>query len=136
MADLTITASSVLPGSNSVQETVIWGGTIVQGKVVYLDSTVNKWKVADNNSATVAERSAKGIALTAGSDGQPGIVHKEGDLTIGATMTAGVAYYLSDTPGGICPVADLIAGEYVCLLGLAKSTTVLDVRFQFSGVSL
>ena len=51
-------------------------------------------------------------------------------------MTAGVAYYLSDTPGGICPVADLATGEYPTIIGIATSTTVLDVKFHASGVAL
>jgi hypothetical protein len=51
-------------------------------------------------------------------------------------MTAGVAYYLSDTPGGICPVADLGTGEYPSIVGIATSTTVLNVNFQSSGVVL
>jgi hypothetical protein len=63
-------------------------------------------------------------------------VHKRGAITIGATLTAGTAYYLSDTPGGICPLADLLSGEYVVLLGLAASTTVLNVNIQYPAVSL
>lgn len=57
-------------------------------------------------------------------------------ITIGATMTAGVAYYLSDTPGGICPVADLASGEYPCIIGIAKSASLLDVGIHPSGVAL
>jgi hypothetical protein len=63
-------------------------------------------------------------------------VQKAGDITIGATLTAGTAYYLSDTPGGICPVADVGTGESVCLLGLAKSTTFLALDIQVPGVTL
>jgi hypothetical protein len=63
-------------------------------------------------------------------------VHESGPLTVGATMTAGVAYYLSDTAGGICPVADLATGEYPSVLGIATSTTVLNVNIQTSGVAL
>ena len=63
-------------------------------------------------------------------------VLKSGDLTIGATLTAGTAYYLSDTAGGICPLADVGSGEYVVLIGIAKSTSVLAVDIQYPGVSL
>ena len=68
--------------------------------------------------------------LHAADIGQPLTVAKAGDVTIGATMVANTAYYLSDTPGGICPVADLATGEYPCLLGLAISTTVLRLNIQ------
>jgi hypothetical protein len=92
--------------------------------------------LADSNSATAEARKAGGIALNGASLNQPITVHKAGDLTLGAVLTAGTAYYLSDTPGGICPLADVGAGEYVCQLGLAKSTTVLAVDIQFPNVSL
>lgn len=136
MADLTITATSVVPGSNAVIERGTAGETIVAGKAVYLDSTAKKYKLADSDAATAEARKATGIALNGASLNQPVAVQSFGDVTIGATLVAGTAYYLSGTPGGICPVADVGAGEYVCLLGLAKSTTVLAINIQYPGVSL
>ncbi|MEZ2132472.1 MULTISPECIES: hypothetical protein [unclassified Sinorhizobium] len=136
MADLTITPSAVIAGANSAQEHGTAGETITAGKAVYKSPTTKKWMLADANSATAAARQAQGIALNGASDGQPITVHKSGDLTLGAVMTAGQAIYLSDTAGGLCPLADVGAGEYVCLIGLAKSTSVLAVDVQFPGVAL
>lgn len=136
MADITLTASAVVAGADSSAVTGVAGETIAAGKAVYLSSTTKKWMLADSNSATAEARQAKGIALNGASLNQPIAVHKSGDITIGGTLTAGTAYFLSDTPGGICPLADVGAGEYICQLGLAKSTTVLDVNIQFPGVSL
>jgi predicted lysophospholipase L1 biosynthesis ABC-type transport system permease subunit len=59
-----------------------------------------------------------------------------GDITIGAAVSAGVAYYLSATAGGICPVADLVSTNYPVILGIAKSTTVLSVKITEAGVAL
>jgi hypothetical protein len=136
MADLSITASAVIAGSNSAQVHGTAGETITAGKAVYQNASTKKWMLADNNSATAAVRQAGGIALNGASDGQPITIHKSGDLTVGAVLTAGQAVYLSDTPGGLAPLADVGAGEYVCLIGLAKSTTVLAVDIQYPGVSL
>jgi hypothetical protein len=136
MADLTITAANVVAGSGASVASGIAGEALAAGKAVYLSSTSGKWMLADSNSATVEARKAIGIALNGAAANQPVNIHKGGDITIGATLTAGTAYYLSDTPGGICPLADVGAGEYVCLLGLAKSTTVLAVDVQFPNVSL
>ncbi|PDS67960.1 hypothetical protein [Rhizobium phaseoli] len=136
MADLVIVAANVVAGADSTAVNGVAGETITAGKAVYLSSTTKKWMLADSNSATAEARQAKGIALNGASLNQPIAVHKSGDLTIGATLVAGTAYYLSDTPGGICPLADVGAGEYVCLLGLAKSTSVLSVDIQFPNVSL
>lgn len=136
MADLTITAANVVSGSDALKETGTAGETITAGQAVYKAGATKKWMKADSNSATAEARQATGIALTGSSLNQPIVVHKSGDLTIGATLTAGTAYYLSDTAGGICPLADVGSGEYVCLLGLAKSTTVLAVDIQYPGVAL
>ena len=35
------------------------------------------------------------------------------DINPGAALTVGVPYFLSDTPGGISPLADLLTGEFV-----------------------
>lgn len=134
MTDLTITAANVVGGS-SAREYGTAGEAIAAGQAVYLSAATNKWMLADNNGATAAARKAGGIALNGAALNQPLAIHKSGDITIGATLTPGAAYYLSDTPGGICPVTDVGAGEYYCLIGLAKSATVLDVNIQFPGVA-
>lgn len=133
--DLSVTAASVVAGSNAQVEHGIAGATITAGQVVYRDSTTGKYLKADNNGASAEIRTPRGIALNGASDNQPLAIARSGNLTIGATLTAGVAYYLSDTAGGICPLADVGAGEYVVLLGLASSTSVLAVNVQYTGVS-
>ena len=83
-----------------------------------------------------AVRSPLGIALNGAADGQPLVVLEDGPITIGATMTAGVAYYLSPNAGGIAPVADVLTGDHTVIIGMATSTTVLDVNIQESGVAI
>jgi hypothetical protein len=136
MADLAITAASVLPGTGAKIVEGTAGASVTAGQVVYLDSSANSYKLADCNSATAAVRSPAGIALHASATGQPLAVATAGPVTIGATLTAGVAYYLSGTPGGIRPVADNTTGDYPVILGIATSTTVLNVKIQEAGVAL
>lgn len=135
MADLSITAANVVPGADARTESGTAGATVMAGQAVYLDAATNSYKLADSNGAA-ALRTPVGLALHGAAAGQPLTVQKSGDITIGATLTAGVAYYMSDTPGGICPVADIGSGEYACIIGIAKSTTVLDINIQASGVAL
>jgi hypothetical protein len=136
MADLVITPASVVPGQNALIEHGWAGATITAGQVVYrADSTDGKYKLADNNIPTPVEvHTPRGIALHGASAGQPLTIIKSGTVTIGATMAANTAYYLSDTPGGICPVADLTVpvatGEQPVMLGFSSSTTVLNVDIQ------
>jgi hypothetical protein len=136
MADLVITAANVVASTGASNETGLAGEAITAGKAVYQDEVTRKFLLADSNSATAAARKAKGIALNGAALNQPLAILRSGDLTMGAVLTPGTAYYLSDTPGGICPVADVGTGEYVCLLGLAKSVSVLAVDIQFPGVAL
>lgn len=136
MADISITAANVVAGSGATTENGTLGATVTAGQVVYKDSADGLWKLADNNSATAAARTPHGIALNGGASGQPVRVLTAGLITIGGTLVAGVAYYLSDTPGGICPVADLLTGEYPTFIGIATSTSVLKVNITASGVAL
>lgn len=135
MADVSITAANVLAGSNASSENGVAGEAIAQGKVVYKSSTTGKWMLADNNSGTAEANIAGGIALTAAAVNQPVIVQRSGDITVGGSLTAGATYFLSDTPGGICPDADVGSGENVCQLGVAKSATVLALAIQNPGVT-
>jgi urocanate hydratase len=124
------------PGSNATVRSGTAGATITQGQPVYFDSATSTYKLADCNSATAAVRSPVGFALNAASAGQPISVQSGGDLTIGATLTPGAAYYLSGTAGATCPVADLTTGDYPVVLGIAKSASVLAVDIIESGVAL
>lgn len=136
MADLSITAANVAVtgGSESVAGTA--GAAITAGQVLYRDASDGTYKLADADSATVAARSPAGIALNSAAAGQPVRVHIRGPVTIGATIAGGTAYFLSATAGGICPAADLAAGDYPTIVGIARSASVLDVRFHESGFEL
>lgn len=137
MTDLTITAANVIAGDNATKESGTAGETITAGQAVYKAAATGRYMKADSNSGTAEARKPIGIALNGASAGQPLSVQKTGDITIGATLNPEApAYYLSDTPGGICPVADVGNGEYFCLIGLAKSTSVLAINIQASGVAM
>lgn len=135
MSDISITPANVLKGSSAVTENGHAGATITAGQAVYLDTTTNTYKLADSNGAA-ALRVPRGIALNGASAGQPLQVQTRGLITIGATLTAGVTYYLSDTPGGICPLADVGTGEYACIIGIATTTAILSLGINASGATL
>ena len=136
MTDIVVTAANCIAGTDAVRDIGTAGETLTAGKAIYYSASTAKWMLADSNAATAEARSAKAIALNGASLNQPVSVQKGGSITIGATLTPGSAYYLSDTPGGICPVADVGSGEYVGLIGLATSASVLALDFQYSAVAL
>jgi len=134
MADLSITAASVVKGADASIETGIAGATVTAGQPVYLDETTGKYLLSDNNAS--GKKTVRGIALNGAALNQPLTIQTRGEITIGATLTAGSPYYLSATAGGIAPEADLSSGMDVVLLGLAKSTTVLVLDVRVAGVTL
>jgi hypothetical protein len=128
MADLSITATSVLKGTGAKTESLIAGAAITAGQSLYKDaSDSNKAKLTDADSATAAARVFYGIALNGAASGQPVVVQTGGIIAIGATVAVGVAYYLSDTAGGICPFADLESGDYPTIIGIGVSTTAIKI---------
>lgn len=135
MADLTITAASVLPGAGARSEHGRAGATVTAGQVVYRD-TDGTYKLADCNGASATIRTPRGIALNGASAGQDLEVQTQGQITIGSTVTGGVEYYLSGTPGGIRPVADNTTGDYPSTIGIAVSSTVLLLNIAYSGFVL
>jgi hypothetical protein len=136
MADLSLTAANVVPGSGAVIVHGTAGATITAGQVVYLDSADNRYKLADCDNATAAIRAAVGIAVNGAASGQPIAIQIGGELALGTVLTAGVAYYLSPTAGGIAPIADILSGDHTVLVGLAKSTSILTVSVKASGAAL
>ena len=135
MADITITSSAVIAGDGATTVTGTAGVAITAGQAVYKDSTTGKYLLADSDSATVAAKRAAGVALNGAALNQPIKVLTAGAVTIGATLTAGATYFLSNTAGGICPDADVGTGENVCLIGVAASASVLNVDIQNPGVT-
>jgi hypothetical protein len=135
MADLVITAANVVADASARVSHGTAGVAVTAGQTVYLDPATSTYKLADSNGAAEV-RVPDGVALHAAAAGQPLAVAEKGPVTIGAALTAGVAYYQSDTPGGICPVADVGSGEYSTIVGIATSASVLKIGIQASGAAL
>lgn len=133
MADITITAASVLKISGATYEGIA-GATITAGQACYLDAAdSNKIKLAQSDG-TAEEAAVRGIALHASLAGQPIILQISGVIAIGATVVLGNLYCLSDTAGAICPSADVGTSEYMSLIGVANTTAQLTLNFLNSGV--
>lgn len=136
MADLTITAASVVAGAGAVIEHGFAGATVTAGQVVYLDSVTNTYRLADCDNASSAVRTVRGIALHAAASGQPLAVQTSGAITIGATVAAGVVYCVSDVAGAIRPVADQGSGDYTSLVGVGLTTSIIGVNIYNSGAQI
>lgn len=131
MANLTLTASAVIPGSNAIIQTGVAGATIAAGDVLYKDtSDSNKLKLADANDASAIVRAVAGIAVNSASAGQRvSYVTEDDNLTLGTTLFAiGDTLILSATAGKIAPDSDCASGMYKTILGIAVTTGAISFK--------
>lgn len=136
MADLTITAANVKLVSGSTKQ-LLAGATLTAGQVAYKAAATSKAGLADNDSATAEVRAIHGLTLHAALADQPVTLALNGAVVdLGAILTAGVDYYLSGTPGGICPRADVTTGDDPVRIGMALTTARLQLDFNDPGVTL
>lgn len=135
MADLTITATSVIQGTGAETEQGTAGASITAGQPVYKDSTdSNKLKLCDGDVLLTA--ACVGISLHAAANGQPLLYQKRGILAIGATVAVGQAYYVSLTAGGICPFADLGSGDFPVKIAVGMTTSTVQVLIENPGIAI
>lgn len=138
MADITVTAANVAPGSDAfINKDYNFGATVTQGQSVYLDTSTTPptWKLADADS-TATTAAAKGMSLNAGSSGQPAAVQISGGYNPGGTVAVGTIYVVSGTAGGICPSSDLASGDWVTIVGIGTTTSNIQLLFLASGVQV
>lgn len=133
MADLPITSENVKPaGTNAILKAVLLGETVTAGETGYENSSDGKFYKGDADDAT----DTRGVFVLGGSTDTYGIIQTGGDITIGATVTVGETYVTSATEGKICPRADLTTGDRINILGIAKSTSVIALRVNATGVTV
>jgi hypothetical protein len=134
LADLTVTAASVARGTAATQATGTAGATLTAGQTVYLDSTTSTIKLADCDGATALQDTV-GIMLHGCLSGQPATYQKGGNINPGATVVVGETYVLSDTPGGIMPIADLETGDTVVYLGIGTTASNILLNINNTGIT-
>ena len=89
------------------------------------------------DDASAAVRETVGVSVNAAAvAGQPVSYIKDGDLAFGAILTKGETYCVSGTPGGICPRADVTTGDDLIIIGVASSTSNLQVGLRDTGATL
>lgn len=136
MADLAVTAANVLASSSAtILNQYRAGATITRGQAVYLGSA-STWLLLDRDAAATGNELAttKGIALVDAASGQPmEVCIRDTDFTPGATLTNGITIYSSDTAGGITSADIPTTGDYPTVLGVAKSTSKMNLNPTSSG---
>jgi hypothetical protein len=134
MANLTITATNVQLNADSIPSFGIAGETLAPGQTVYLKSSDRRWwKARAGSTVDLAESLA--IVVTNATEGSQVCLCGAGSLAVGTILTLNTAYVLSATSGLICPIGDLVAGNWTTIIGIPRSTSILKLmmtpqRFQ------
>lgn len=128
MPDLTITSAVPVAGSGLVYGDGIAGATFAPGLLAYRDATDGyKFKLAITSSQAAAE--VEGLALHIAVAGQPLRILRAGEVTLGTTLAVGMVYCLSGSSTGLlCPVTDVDSGEYVTIVGVARTTAIMKLN--------
>lgn len=136
MTDISITAANVKLVSGPTEQLPA-GASFTAGQIAYREAATSKAKLADNDNVTAEVRAARGMALHGAAADQPLTLAKNGAIVdVGAVLTAGTDYYLSGTPGGICPRADVTTGDDPVRIGIAKTTSYLLIDLADPDVTL
>jgi len=134
MTDITQVVADVgLTTTSPSKKDVIYGVTVAEGDVVYLNTTTSKYELALATSVTASV--VAGIALTPGLVDEKGVIATGGDMECGGPTVEGEIYVCSGTAGKIAPVADLAASDYTSIIGYGKAgTNVLQIAIKNTGL--
>jgi hypothetical protein len=133
-ADKSQTATSVIAGPNAKRKIVTLAEAVTAGQPGYITSTGTAG-LADGN--VLAKAVVKGYFESGGSTGQKvNLVTEDDAANLGITNTIGDILILSATAGGIAPPADAATGMYVTVLGVAKSSTLVNFKPLASGAAI
>mgnify|MGYP006298685951 FL=1 len=133
MAELVVTPANVAAYAGAdVDHGEIAGEDITAGQVVYKAADGAFYATAYD---TAEHAAAYGVALNSAAAGQPLSIIRSGGLNPGAAVVVGAVYVVGSMDGAIAPVTDLVAGEYLTLLGIATTTSRIDLAINRSGVN-
>ena len=133
MADLSITVADVLKGDGATIATGTAGATVTAGQTIYKDlGDDSKLKPADADALATA--ACEGISLHGALTGQPLTYITGNNVDVGATLAVGEVYVVSVTPGGIAPETDLATGDFPTILGIATTSSNINLSIQQGGV--
>lgn len=129
MPDIVIVPASLRPGPKALPQRGISGEAIVAGDVVAKDATGLIMK-ADANDASPGAPLAVPVGIATCSTPGPNqnilYVPADPNFTLGGPTVPGTPYFLSENPGKICEVADLVSGMKTSLLGFGKAIVAPD----------
>lgn len=133
MPNLVITREDVGINSGGAYFAIQVGHQVFQGEVGY-EGTDGKYYKAEAGDTEAKAETGVLFLTPALTDGWAVAAGDGTEIVIGATLTPGIMYVTSTTPGNIFELGDLGAGDWITTLGIAKNATTLQFRPNPTGV--
>ncbi len=133
MADLSVVAANVKPGSDAVTRRGIAGEAITAGDSLFI-ATDGELELCENDQAA-ADAACVGVALNDAAALQPVEYAVTGTIDMGAILAIGQTYIVGAAPGGLAPESDATTGEFTTVVGIATTTNILKLGILQSGVA-
>lgn len=133
MADLTVVAENVKPGSDAVTKRGIAGEAISAGDSVFV-ATDGGIELCEKDQAA-ADAACRGVALNDAAVDQPIEYAVSGSVDMGAILSIGQTYIVGAAPGGLAPESDAAAGNFTTVVGIATTGNLLKLGILQSGVA-
>ena len=133
MADLAIVAAEFRADPAETLDFRLSAEAGQAGDLLYIDAN-RQFRLA-TASATQLEAEVVGMAVNSFGAGQPVTTIVSGLPTVGASagVQVGAVYVLSTTPGKAMPVADLVTGNIVTVLGVGGTSDRFRLGINASG---
>mgnify|MGYP001559470502 CR=1 FL=1 len=138
MADIIVTAANVRPDTTKPLVRGTAGEAITAGQLCALNAS-NLWVKYDSNLVGVSSLLVLAIAMNNAPSANQPIDLQSADgasVNLGATLVVGTIYAASETAGGIAPVADLVTGETVSIVGVATTSALITLAIRNFAVAV
>ncbi len=133
MVDLVQTPANVQSSAAVGTQKKAAGAAITAGDSLFVNGAGAV--VPAQHDVDAASAQCVGIALNDAAIGQPVVYQVTGDIDVGATLVVGETYVVGAGPGSIAPVADIGAGDFSTVIGVAIAADTLRMGILASGVA-
>lgn len=136
MADITQTPDNVTYSGTVTIVQRQAGAAITAGDIVYEDAADGrKWKPASASTATTAAAVAMALSSCADDQHFAAVLLQDGiSINPGGTVVVGQDYGVSANAGNIAPTSDWTTNDYMTVLGIGVSASLIRIKANATGV--
>ena len=133
MADIIVVATAVVKYDGAETAQGIAGEAVTAGMTLYKHTDGKLYKALAD---TALHAACVGVALNGGAASQPIVYLTSGGLNPGVAVTVGEIYGVTDTAGGISLISERGSADFITTLGIATTTSRINVNIDKSGAEM